>query len=89
MKRLLWGLPVIIILGNAGQNIFRSSVRIKKLQNEKYLKIQKKNKLQQLILSYDKKIEDLEDPYKREEIARNRLQMVLPGEKIYRLIDKK
>ncbi|WP_403559390.1 septum formation initiator family protein [Cetobacterium somerae ATCC BAA-474] len=34
-------------------------------------------------------IENINNPFYREKVARNQLQMVLPGEKIYRLIETK
>ena len=42
-----------------------------------------------LTLEYNNSIEALENDFKREQISRDRLQMVKEGEEIYRLINQK
>lgn len=87
MRKLIFIIPLVINFAFVGQNIFRASIKINKLEIEKN-KMEKKNKeLQEKILSYNQKLEDMKEQYYREEIARNQLQMVLPGEEIYRLVE--
>lgn len=87
MKNLLW--IVVIHFAFLGQNIFRSFVKIDKLKIEQELKIKQKKEIESLIVRYDEMIENINNPFYREKVARNQLQMVLPGEKIYRLIETK
>ncbi|MEG0069495.1 septum formation initiator family protein [Cetobacterium sp.] len=87
MKKILWILPLAIHFAFLGQNMFRSFVKIDKLKTEQKLKIKQKKDIEDIIAKYDIMIQDINDPFYREQIARNQLQMVLPGEKIYRLIE--
>ncbi|MEG0136451.1 MAG: septum formation initiator family protein [Cetobacterium sp.] len=87
MKKILWILPLAIHFAFLGQNMFRSFVKIDKLKTEQKLKIKQKKDIEDIIAKYDVMIQDINDPFYREQIARNQLQMVLPGEKIYRLIE--
>ncbi|MBC2851437.1 septum formation initiator family protein [Cetobacterium sp. 8H] len=87
MKKILWILPLAIHFAFLGQNMFRSFVKIDKLKAERQLKIKQKKDIEDIIAKYDTMIQDINDPFYREQIARNQLQMVLPGEKIYRLIE--
>lgn len=89
MKNLLWIVPLVIHFAFLGQNIFRSFVKIDKLKIEQELKIKQKKEIESLIIRYDEMIENINNPFYREKVARNQLQMVLPGEKIYRLIETK
>ncbi|MGL5917984.1 MAG: septum formation initiator family protein [Cetobacterium sp.] len=89
MKNLFLIIPLVMHFAFIGQNIFRSFIKIDKLKIENELKIKHKKELQNLIVKYDLMIEDVNNPFYREQIARNQLQMVLPGEKIYRLIETK
>lgn len=87
MKSLFLIVPLVIHFAFIGQNIFRSFVKIDKLKMEQELKIkQKKEKINE-IKEYDEMILNINNGFYREKIARNQLQMVLPGEKIYRLIE--
>ena len=87
MNKILWILPLAIHFAFLGQNMFRSFVKIDKLKAEQKLKIKQKKDIEDIIAKYDIMIQDINDPFYREQIARNQLQMVLPGEKIYRLIE--
>ncbi|MGL4642484.1 MAG: septum formation initiator family protein [Cetobacterium sp.] len=80
---------MVIHFAFLGQNIFRSFVKIDKLKIEQEIKLKKKKEIESLIVKYDEMIEDINNPFYRERVARNQLQMVLPGEKIYRLIETK
>ncbi|MGL4898187.1 MAG: septum formation initiator family protein, partial [Cetobacterium sp.] len=81
--------PLVIHFAFLGQNIFRSFVKIDKLKMEQEIKIKQKKEIESLIVRYDEMIENINNPFYREKVARNQLQMVLPGEKIYRLIETK
>ncbi|MDX8335763.1 MULTISPECIES: septum formation initiator family protein [Cetobacterium] len=89
MKNLLWIVPLVIHFAFLGQNIFRSFVKIDKLKIEQEIKAKQKKDIENLIVKYDEMIENINDQYYREKVARNQLQMVLPGEQIYRLIETK
>lgn len=83
---------VLIILFVLGINssfvpkIYRSFIKVEKLNtNLKILKEEKKDILKS-INTYEEKKEKLNINYYKEEIARNYLKMVKPGEKIYKVI---
>lgn len=88
MRKLILIIPLVIQFAIVGRGIIRSFIKIEKLEKEKKEQIETKQKLQEFVLKYDDKIKHMDNSYNREEIARNKLQMVLPGEKIYRLIEK-
>lgn len=88
MKKLIFIIPLVIQLAVLGRGIVRSFIKIEKLEKEKKEEKEIEKKLQDFIVKYDNKIKDIDNSYTREEIARNKLQMILPGEKIYRLIEK-
>lgn len=69
--------------------IYRSYVKINKLNNEKKMILEKIQLEKNRIKEYNNSIEALENDFKREQISRDRLQMVKEGEKIYRLINQK
>lgn len=89
MKKLFYIIPLTIHFAFLGQNIFRSFVKIDKLNKMIVQKEQNKKKLENLIKIYNKKIDNMKDMFYRETIARNELQLILPGEQIYRLINDK
>ncbi|MGL4947679.1 MAG: septum formation initiator family protein [Cetobacterium sp.] len=89
MKNLLLIVPLAIHFAFLGQNIFRTLIKIDKLKVEQQIKLKHKKKIESLIIEYDEMINDINNPFYREKVARNQLQMVLPGEKIYRLIETK
>lgn len=69
--------------------IYRSYVKINKLNNEKKMILEKIQLEKNRIKEYNNSIEALENDFKREQISRDRLQMVKEGEEIYRLINQK
>ena len=69
--------------------IYRSYVKINKLNNEKKMILEKIQLEKNRIKEYNNSIEALENDFKREQISRDRLQMVKAGEEIYRLINQK
>jgi cell division protein FtsB len=89
MKNLFLIIPLAIHFAFLGQNIFRSFVKIDKLKIEYEIKLKHKKDIENLIDRYDGMIKDINNTFYREKVARNQLQMVLPGEKIYRLIETK
>lgn len=83
---------MVIILIFCGVNssfipkIHRSFIKTNKLtQNLTYLKIEKREILKTIDI-YKKDIIKLKTEYYKEEIARNQLKMVKPGEQIYKVI---
>lgn len=87
MKKIFWIIPLAIHFAYLGQDIFRCFVKIDRLKMEQKLKIKEKQELEIVIAEYDDMIKNINNPFYREQIARNKLQMVAPGEKIYRLIE--
>ncbi|WP_297406171.1 septum formation initiator family protein [uncultured Cetobacterium sp.] len=87
MKKLLWIIPLAVHFAYLGQNMFRSFVKIDRLKSEQQVKLREKNELENVIIEYNDMIKNINDPFYREKIARNKLQMISPGEKIYRLIE--
>ncbi|MCF2640029.1 septum formation initiator family protein [uncultured Fusobacterium sp.] len=69
--------------------IYRSYVKINKLNNEKKMILEKIQLEKNRIEEYNNSISALENDFKREQISRDRLQMVKEGEEIYRLINQK
>ena len=69
--------------------IYRSYVKINKLNNEKKIILEKIQLEKNRIKEYNTSISDLDNDFKREQISRDRLQMVKEGEEIYRLINQK
>lgn len=87
-----YGLLVVLfiysILGVIPQ-ILKSQTKIEKIQEE-ILYLENKNKVEiQKIKKYTENIEQLDNDFERERIARNRLQMIKPEEVIYRLNQSK
>lgn len=66
--------------------IYRSHVKISKLEREEKEISNKIELVKNKIEDYNKSIETLEDDFQREKIARNKLQMVKDHEEIYRFI---
>lgn len=86
-KVLLYGIILLNIYFFAPY-MYRSYVKIDKLQKEQN---DIKNKIElakNKIEDYNRRIEKLEDDFQRERIARDRLQMVKEKEEIYRFISK-
>lgn len=84
-KRIAAVLFLLINLASFAPNIYRSFVKISKLENElSSLKETEKNLIEK-IDNYNKETESLKDDYNKEKLIRNKLQMVKPGEIIYRV----
>ncbi|MGL4392843.1 MAG: septum formation initiator family protein [Fusobacteriaceae bacterium] len=86
--RITWILLMFVIGITASKfvpQIIRSNTKIQR--TEKAIKdIEKKIiATNDGIESYQKKLKDLEDPFFREKLGREKLQMVRDGEKIYKL----
>ena len=69
--------------------IYRSYVKINKLKKKKKMILEKIQLEKNRIEEYNNSISALENDFKREQISRDRLQMVKEGEEIYRLINQK
>jgi len=68
--------------------ILKSQTKIAKIKEEiEYLEGKNQKEIKE-IEKYTKNIEELDNDYERERIARNRLQMIKPEEVIYRLNKK-
>lgn len=75
---------VYYILGVIPQ-ILKSQTKIEKIKEE-MVYLESKNKMElEKIKKYTENIEQLDNEFERERIARNRLQMLKPDEVIYRL----
>lgn len=68
--------------------IYRSCVKLQKLNLERVELERKIEKAKIEISNYNNKINTMEDEFEREKIARNRLQMIKKSEEIYRFINK-
>lgn len=80
---ILFGLIISVII----TNIIRSEIKIVELENDIREKEKYKAKLEREVAEYNEKINKIDTSFSRERDARNSLQMVLPGEKIYRFIE--
>lgn len=84
-KRIGAVLWVLFTVSSFAPNIYRSYVKIEKLEKEiKSLK-DAQCIIKEKIKNYDDEIEDLKDMDNREKMVRNKLQMVKQGEIIYRV----
>ena len=84
-KRIIAVLFVLLNLASFAPNIYRSYIKVDKLENELFAIKETENNIREKIESYDREIENLKDIDNREKIVRDKLQMVKPGEKIYRV----
>lgn len=84
-KRIAAVLFILINLASFAPNIYRSKVKVAKLEKEISSLKEAQAGIQERIKKYDKEIEDLKDISNREKIVRNKLQMVKNGEIIYRV----
>lgn len=76
---------LLFIVASFTPGIYRSFVKVSKLERElKELKNKQYN-LEERISNYEKDIEDLKNTDTKEKVVRNKLQMVKPGEIIYRV----
>lgn len=80
---------IFIHIGFMGKNTFKSLLKIERLRNEKMEKLEQINSLKESIVSYETDIKNVQTPFYKEKIARDRLQMILPEEKLYRMVEEK
>lgn len=84
-KRIMSIVILLFIVASFTPGIYRSFVKVSKLERElKELKNKQYN-LEERISNYEKDIEDLKNTDTKEKVVRNKLQMVKPGEIIYRV----
>lgn len=88
MKKIIL-IIIFIHIGFMGKNIFKSLLKIERLRNEKIERTEEVKNLKESILSYETDIKNIQTSFYKEKIARDRLQMVLPGEKLYRMVEEK
>ena len=84
-KRVGAALFILINLASFVPNIYRSHIKVSKLEKEVSSLKEAQCAINEKILSYDKNIEALKDINNREKMVRNKLQMVKHGEIIYRV----
>ena len=84
-KRIGAVLFIIINIASFGPNIYRSCVKVSKLEKEIFSLKEAQCSIREKIKNYDKEIEELKDINNREKMVRNKLQMVKHGEIIYRV----
>ena len=70
-------------------HIYRSWIKLKKLDEDMLILSTRIQTLQLQIEGYREKIDDMDDEFQREKVARNKLQMIKQQEEIYRFINKK
>lgn len=91
MNRLFVRGTIVVIFGLVISvlviSIVRSEIKILELEKDVREKEKYRGKLEKEIREYNEKINKIDTPFSRERDARNSLQMVLPGEKIYRFIE--
>lgn len=87
MKRVAGILIFLFIVSSFLPNIYRSLVKTQKLEKELKDFEDEKVKIQTLIGYYTQEIENLKHIEIKEQVVRNKLQMVKPGEIIYRVIE--
>lgn len=87
--KILGGAAMVISCYYYGPNIYRSYIRMEKLNREKEELLLKKEEYVEQIRLYDEEIKRLKIPFYREKIAREKLFMAREEEKIIRIINKK
>ncbi len=80
---------VLIHIGFVGKNIVKSLLKIDRLKIEREEKKERIEKLKESISICENDIKNIKMPFYREKIARERLQMILTGEKLYRVVEEK
>lgn len=86
-KRVLAVLFIILNLASFAPNIYRSYVKVSKLEKELAELKKTKISIEEQIERYNQEIESLKEISTKEKIVRNKLQMVKPGEIIYRVAE--
>lgn len=66
--------------------IYRSHIKLDYLKKDREIIAQKKQEALEKIEEYDTLLKQIDDPFYKEKIARDRLQMKKEGELIYRSI---
>lgn len=85
-KKIVFTLCFLVVLSTYFSKIYRSYIKISKLNTEKENIKSQKEKIKDDMKNYDEKIEKLKKDFYVEEIARNELKFVKPGEVIYKVI---
>lgn len=85
-KKIVFTLCFLVVLSTYFSKIYRSYIKISKLNLERENIKSQKEKIENDMKSYDEKIEKLKKDFYVEEIARNELKFVKPGEVIYKVI---
>lgn len=85
-KRIVAVLFILFNIASFAPNIYRSYIKISKLEKEIATIKEAQCSIKEKIQMYDNEIEDLKDIDNKEKIVRNKLQMVKNGEIIYRVI---
>ena len=86
-KRVLAVLFIILNLASFAPNIYRSYMKVSKLEKELAELKKTKISIEEQIERYNQEIESLKEISTKEKIVRNKLQMVKPGEIIYRVAE--
>ncbi len=86
-KRIAAALFIILNLASFVPSIYRSHIKVVKLENELCTLKETQKNIKEEIENYEKETEALKDISNREKIVRNKLQMVKPGEIIYRVAE--
>lgn len=86
LKRAIGIFLFLSILSGFIPSIYRSNAKIEKFEKELANLESKKKDIKVSIDYYEKEIKSLEKIENKEKVVRNKLQMVKPGEIIYRVI---
>ncbi len=86
-KRVLAVLFIILNLASFAPNIYRSYMKVSKLEKELAELKKTEISIEEQIEKYNQEIESLKEISTKEKIVRNKLQMVKPGEIIYRVAE--
>lgn len=86
-KRVFAVLFIILNLASFAPNIYRSYVKVSKLEKELAELKKTEISIEEQIEKYNQEIESLKEISTKEKIVRNKLQMVKPGEIIYRVAE--
>ena len=86
-KRVLAVLFIILNLTSFAPNIYRSYMKVSKLEKELAELKKTEISIEEQIEKYNQEIESLKEISTKEKIVRNKLQMVKPGEIIYRVAE--
>ena len=79
---VLW---ILFTIASFAPNMYRSCIKISKLENEISSLKESQCSIKEKIKMYEEETEKLKDIDNREKMVRDKLQMVKHGEKIYRV----